>query len=171
MSSDKKIVKQTEAAARIEKWQQEQLKVVFTNGCFDILHAGHVQYLEQAREAGDRLVIGVNTDASVHRLKGEKRPVCSETDRCRVLAALGSVDAVVMFDEDTPLKLIERLQPDVLVKGADWSVDTIVGADSVLARGGEVKTIKFLEGRSTTGVIERIIEAYCRSGRTEDGGD
>ncbi|NEX12730.1 MAG: D-glycero-beta-D-manno-heptose 1-phosphate adenylyltransferase [Prosthecochloris sp.] len=163
MNTREKILTQDQAATIVKQWQHEHLNVVFTNGCFDILHAGHVQYLENARSAGDRLIVGVNTDHSVQRLKGPARPVCSEHDRCRVLAALESVDAVVLFEEDTPIELIERLLPDTLVKGADWALEDIVGADVVLARGGEVKTIAFLDGRSTTGVIERVLEFYGRT--------
>ncbi len=161
MNSKEKILTKDQAVTAVKQWQAKHLNVVFTNGCFDILHAGHVEYLEKARSAGDRLIVGVNTDRSVQRLKGPARPVCHEDDRCRILAALNAVDAVVLFEEDTPLELIELLQPDILVKGADWAIENIVGADVVLARRGEVKTIEFLDGRSTTRIIERILKAYC----------
>lgn len=131
-------------------------KVVFTNGCFDLLHVGHVRYLQEARAQGDLLVVGLNSDASVRRLKGPERPVQVENDRAEVLAALGCVDFVVIFDEDTPYELIKAVQPDVLVKGGDWPVDKIVGSDIVLARGGEVKSLQFVNGKSTTSLVEKI---------------
>ena len=131
-------------------------RIAFTNGCFDILHAGHVSYLEEARRTADCLVVGLNTDASVRVLKGPGRPVNSEADRARVLAALGCVDFVVLFAEETPLRLITALLPDVLVKGADWAEDQIVGAAEVKAAGGRVARIAFEHDRSTTGLIDRI---------------
>ncbi len=134
------------------------LRVVFTNGCFDILHRGHVEYLAAARSLGDALVVGVNTDASVRRLKGAGRPVNGEEDRAVVLAGLETVDAVVPFDEDTPLELIRALLPDFLVKGGDYSVDTIVGAREVIDAGGEVVVAPLLPGRSTTSILERARE-------------
>lgn len=131
--------------------------LVFTNGCFDILHRGHVTYLDQARQLGAMLVLGVNTDASVRRLnKGQERPINPLQDRLEVLAALASVDYVTAFDEDTPLRLIEQLQPDVLVKGGDWAIADIIGADGVLARGGQVLSIPFLYQRSTTTLVRRL---------------
>jgi rfaE bifunctional protein nucleotidyltransferase chain/domain len=133
-------------------------RVVFTNGCFDILHRGHVDYLSKARALGDILIVGVNTDASVKRLKGDHRPIVQEDDRAAVLAALGVVDYVCLFDEDTPHELIRALVPDILVKGADWSVGDIVGKDIVEAAGGTVHTIEFLPNRSTTSIIQRIIQ-------------
>lgn len=131
-------------------------RTVFTNGCFDILHAGHVTYLEAARRHGDCLVVGLNSDASIRRIKGPSRPVNSQEDRARVLAALGCVDHLVIFDEDTPHALISALVPDVLVKGADWSEENIVGAAEVKAAGGRVITIPLVSDRSTTGLIDRI---------------
>ena len=131
-------------------------KTVFTNGCFDILHAGHVSYLKKAREMGDRLVVGVNSDESVRRLKGDGRPVNNLEDRIEVLSALECVDEVIPFEEDTPIELIKKVHPDILVKGEDYTVDTIVGADHVLSYGGEVRTIPLLEGRSTTGIIAKM---------------
>ena len=130
--------------------------VVFTNGCFDLLHPGHVQYLHEARLLGDALVVGVNTDASVRRLKGEGRPLVGERERAFVLAALASVDAVTLFDEDTPSELIEALLPDVLVKGGDYGVEGVVGRQSVVASGGHVQILPFLQGYSTTSLLERI---------------
>ncbi|WP_353669463.1 bifunctional D-glycero-beta-D-manno-heptose-7-phosphate kinase/D-glycero-beta-D-manno-heptose 1-phosphate adenylyltransferase HldE [Marinomonas sp. THO17] len=130
-------------------------KVVFTNGCFDILHPGHVAYMKQAKALGDRLIVAVNTDASVKRLKGDKRPINNLEHRMAVLESVGAIDWVTWFDEDTPKKLIELLSPDVLVKGGDYSIETIVGADHVLANGGEVKVLTFLNGYSTTSIIEK----------------
>lgn len=134
--------------------------VVFTNGCFDILHPGHVDYLARARALGSRLVVGLNSDASVTRLKGPGRPVNDQTSRALVLAALECVDHVVVFDEDTPLELIRKVRPDVLVKGGDWSVDKIVGRDLVEARGGRVLSLPLLPGHSTTAIIERILTLH-----------
>ncbi len=131
--------------------------MVFTNGVFDLLHAGHIHVLESARALGSALIVGVNTDASVRRLdKGSERPIVPAADRARVLAALGCVDCVVLFDEDTPAQLIAALQPDVLVKGGDYSPDTVVGADIVRARGGRVVIIPLLPDRSTTRLVERL---------------
>jgi rfaE bifunctional protein nucleotidyltransferase chain/domain len=137
-------------------YQTAGRRMVFTNGCFDILHEGHVTYLEAARREGDYLVVGVNTDASIRAIKGEGRPVNRETSRARLLAALGCVDHVVLFGEETPLNLITALMPDVLVKGADWPVEKIVGAREVLAAGGAVKTIELVGDFSTTGLIKKI---------------
>jgi rfaE bifunctional protein nucleotidyltransferase chain/domain len=130
-------------------------KVVFTNGCFDILHAGHVTYLERARKLGDILIVALNSDASTRRLKGAGRPVNPLQDRAKVVAALESVSYVTSFGEDTPLRLIKTLKPDILVKGGDYEVKKIVGYEDVIASGGSVKTLPFLEGRSTTKIISR----------------
>jgi rfaE bifunctional protein nucleotidyltransferase chain/domain len=132
-------------------------KIVFTNGCFDLLHIGHVTYLNEARAQGDFLVVGLNTDASVKKLKGDGRPVQSESDRAFILSNLKSVDAVTLFDQDTPYDLIKTIGPDVLVKGGDWAIDKIVGSDLVLARGGEVKSLSFVNGKSTTKILEKIL--------------
>jgi rfaE bifunctional protein nucleotidyltransferase chain/domain len=129
--------------------------IVFTNGCFDIIHAGHVQYLEQAKALGDILVVGLNSDASVKRLKGKTRPVNSEKDRAIVLAGLESVSSVVIFEEDTPYELIKLIQPDILVKGGDWKEDSIIGAAIVKAKGGKVISLPFWEGLSTTNIINK----------------
>ncbi len=133
-------------------------KLVFTNGCFDILHAGHVDLLSRAREQGDILVLGLNSDKSVRSIKGEKRPVTSQQQRAFVLAGLACIDYVIFFDEDTPYNLINKVQPDVLVKGGDWSVDNIVGRDIVEGRGGKVLSLPLLPGYSTTSVIRHIRE-------------
>mgnify|MGYP001029584678 CR=1 FL=1 len=143
-------------AKQVMKWQMFNDKVVFTNGCFDILHLGHIDYLGKAADLGDRLIIGVNTDASVRKLKGETRPVIDEETRIMKLAAMVFVDAVILFDEETPLELIESLKPDVLAKGGDYTIETIVGAKETLERGGHVEVIPFLEGHSSTKIIEKI---------------
>lgn len=139
----------------IQQIRQGAHVVVFTNGVFDILHAGHTTYLQAARQLGDVLIVGLNTDASVRRLKGPERPINSEADRAVVLSALRAVDHVILFDDDTPLRLIEAIVPNVLVKGGDYRRDTIVGADVVELHGGQVVTIPLVEGRSTTNVISR----------------
>ena len=144
------------ALRRVAEWRAHGLRVGFTNGCFDILHAGHVSLLHAARRRCDRLVVGLNTDDSVARLKGPSRPVNPLADRAAVLSALSAVDAVVAFEEDTPLELIRALRPDVLVKGADYTEDRVVGADLVRASGGEVVLVDLLPGRSTTGIAARL---------------
>lgn len=160
-STSHKIVDRLAAARWVQDLQGRGQKVVFTNGCFDLLHPGHVAYLEEARSLGDALTVGVNTDASAARLnKGPGRPYNLETDRARVLAALTCVDRVVLFGEDTPLALITLLKPDILVKGGDYRLDQIVGREVVEARGGQVLTLPFLPGYSTSALIDRI-----RSGR------
>jgi rfaE bifunctional protein nucleotidyltransferase chain/domain len=141
---------------QIAVWRFKGKKVVFTNGCFDILHLGHVEYLARARDHGDILIVGLNSDESVRRLKGPHRPVNHETAREITLAALSFVDAVVLFTEDTPLELIKMVQPDVLAKGKDYEDKEIVGADVVTARGGEVVTIELVKGYSTTHTIEKV---------------
>jgi len=143
-------------------------RVVFTNGCFDLLHPGHVTYLEASRDLGDLLVVGLNSDESVRRLKGPQRPILPQADRALVLAGLRSVDYVVIFPEDTPRVLIQRLLPDVLVKGGDWAPDRIVGKEEVEAAGGRVVTIPFVAGKSTTGIVEVVLRR--RPGSTETGG-
>ena len=143
----------------ILNWREQNQKIVFTNGCFDLLHLGHVDYLAKAKDLGDRLVIGVNTDASVRRLKGKFRPLQDENSRLHLLAALEVVDAVVLFDEDTPYELIKQVQPDILVKGADYKPKDIVGYDIVVSRGGKVETIEYLEGYSTTSIEQRILKS------------
>lgn len=151
-----KIVAVQDAVRAATERRARGERLVFTNGCFDILHPGHVRYLQQARGLGEMLLVGLNSDASVRRLKGPDRPVVCEGDRATVLAALESVDYVVLFGEDTPLELIRAVQPDVLVKGGDWAVEQIVGREVVEAGGGRVLAIPFVAGHSTTGVIERI---------------
>ena len=156
-STEHKLISREAAARWVLELQAQDLKVVFTNGCFDLLHVGHVAYLEEARSLGDALVVAVNTDASVRRLeKGELRPVNPEADRARVLAALAAVDRVALFDEDTPLTLLTELQPDVLVKGGDYQMSEVVGREVVLARGGRVLILPFRAGYSTSLLVERI---------------
>ncbi|HWD87558.1 MAG TPA: D-glycero-beta-D-manno-heptose 1-phosphate adenylyltransferase [Mucilaginibacter sp.] len=142
--------------ARVAGWQQEGKKVVFTNGVFDLLHIGHITYLAKASELGDKLVIGLNSDISVKRIKGDDRPVNDQNSRAALLAALFFVDGIVLFEENTPLNLITSLMPNILVKGADYAIENIVGANEVMARGGEVKTIDFVEGYSSTSIINKI---------------
>ncbi len=139
----------------INQWKKEGKKIVFTNGCFDIIHAGHVDYLEKAKALGDVLVIGLNSDNSIRRIKGKDRPVNIQEHRKKVLEALKPVDLVIIFEEDTPERLIKEIKPDVLVKGGDWSIENIVGADFVKSYGGEVKTIDFVYDISTTKIIEK----------------
>jgi rfaE bifunctional protein nucleotidyltransferase chain/domain len=138
------------------RWRAAGEKIVFTNGCFDLLHFGHLHYLADARDLGDRLVIGLNGAASVRRLKGPGRPINDEITRTHLLAALEVVDAVVIFEEDTPLELIKLVQPDVLVKGGDWQPEQIVGSDVVLARGGKVMSLPYIQGYSTTNIEKKI---------------
>ncbi|MBO7082270.1 MAG: D-glycero-beta-D-manno-heptose 1-phosphate adenylyltransferase [Bacteroidales bacterium] len=140
----------------LSTWRAQGLRIVFTNGCFDLLHRGHVEYLAKASDKGDVLVVGLNTDASVRRLKGESRPINDETARATVLASLNCIDAVVLFDEDTPYELIKAVHPDVLVKGADYKPEDIVGYDIVTSYGGKVETVDLVEGYSTTGMIESL---------------
>lgn len=139
-------------------WRFEGQKIVFTNGCFDLLHSGHLQYLAQAKNLGDKLIIGLNADASTKRLKGAHRPINDEKSRSLMLAALVFVDAIIIFEEDTPLQLIKIVEPDILVKGGDYTVNTIVGADVVQQKGGIVTTLPFLEGYSTTNIEEKILK-------------
>lgn len=153
------------SAAELDAWLQSCPRpLVFTNGCFDILHRGHVTYLAQARALGAAMIVAVNSDASVRRQgKGDDRPINQEQDRMALLAALASVDAVIVFDADTPAELIERVQPDILVKGGDWAPDTIVGAAATLQRGGQVLSIPFEHERSTTQLLRRIRELSAQA--------
>lgn len=151
-----KIVTAKEAQTLVNKWKKERLNVVFTNGCFDILHLGHVDYLEKSRNLGDKLIVAINDDESVRRLKGENRPINDLFFRSRVLAALDFVDAVIPFKEDTPLEVIRQLLPDILVKGSDYERSNIIGADVVEQNGGSVRTIDLVEGISTSSIVEKI---------------
>ncbi len=151
-----KIKSLTQLVKSRAQWKRQKKKVVFTNGCFDIIHFGHVSYLRKAKKTGDILVVGMNKDRSVRKIKGPTRPVNHEKDRTEVLSEFTSVDAVILFSEETPEKLIHALKPDVLVKGADWKIKDIVGAEFVQSYGGSVKRIKFEQGRSTTNTIKKI---------------
>ncbi len=148
-----------ELSSLVEKLREEGKRIVFTNGCFDIIHAGHVDYLEEAKSFGDFLIVGMNSDESVRRIKGEKRPIIPASYRARVLEGLKAVDCVFIFDEETPLRVIETVRPDVLVKGADWPLEKIVGRE--FAR--EVKRISFRFDISTTKIVERIVSLYCKT--------
>lgn len=158
--SDSKIKNRDVLAAIITREQHKGRQVVFTNGCFDLLHAGHVKYLQAARRLGDLLILGLNSDASVRRLKGPKRPLINEEERGHILAALDCIDYVCLFDEDTPLELITALKPQVLVKGSDYTADNVVGKDLVESYGGRVELIPFVDGKSTTNIIEKVLERY-----------
>lgn len=153
-----KIHTREQLSATLAQWRAAGQRIVFTNGCFDILHYGHLHYLADARDLGDRLVVGLNSAGSVRRLKGPTRPINDELTRTHLLAALQMVDAVVVFEEDTPLELIRLTQPDVLVKGGDWQPEQIVGSDIVLARGGQVLSLPYIDGYSTTNIERKIKE-------------
>lgn len=157
---DSKIKNRDVLAILIEAEKSRGKKIVFTNGCFDLLHAGHVKYLQKARNLGDLLVLGLNSDASVRRLKGEKRPLIGEDERANILAALDCIDYVVVFDEDTPIELITALKPNILVKGGDYTPEGVVGKELVESYGGRVELVSFVDGKSTTNIIERVLERY-----------
>ncbi|RMG24679.1 MAG: D-glycero-beta-D-manno-heptose 1-phosphate adenylyltransferase [Bacteroidetes bacterium] len=154
-SSDK-ILSLERLLAKVRAWRVKDHRIIFTNGCFDLLHLGHIDYLERAKQLGGKLVLGLNSDASVRRIKGPKRPLMDENTRARMLAAMEFVDAVIIFEEDTPIPLLLQLKPDVLVKGGDYRLDEIVGHEEVQAYGGEVQRVPFLEGYSTTGMLEKL---------------
>ena len=158
--SDSKIKNLDVLTAIIAAEKARGKRVVFTNGCFDLLHAGHVKYLQKSRNLGDLLILGLNSDASVRRLKGEKRPLIGEDERAHILAALDCIDYVVLFDEDTPLALITALKPHILAKGGDYTADSVVGKEVVEAYGGRVELVSFVDGKSTTNIIERVLERY-----------
>ncbi|RKZ22146.1 D-glycero-beta-D-manno-heptose 1-phosphate adenylyltransferase [bacterium] len=156
-----KVVDRKEIEKICEEERKKGKKIVFTNGCFDLIHRGHIEYLKKAKSYGDVLVIGLNTDDSVRRIKGEKRPIIPENDRAFILSSFYFVDYVVLFDEDTPLNLILQVKPDVLVKGGDYKKHEIVGAREVEGWGGEVVIIPYIKGQSTSGIIERIVKRFC----------
>ncbi|MDD5282201.1 MAG: D-glycero-beta-D-manno-heptose 1-phosphate adenylyltransferase [Candidatus Omnitrophica bacterium] len=147
---------------KIKRLKKNGKRIVFTNGCFDILHYGHAKYLQDAKAKGDYLVVAVNSDSSVRRIKAKNRPVVGQADRLKVIAALGCVDFVVLFNEDNPLKVIKALKPDILVKGADWSKSGIVGADFVESYGGKVQTVNLVKGRSTSAIIDKIVRDFAK---------
>jgi len=166
--SRSKIKTRAQLQVELPRLQQGGKKIVFTNGCFDLIHPGHVRYLEKARAQGDLLVVALNSDASVRRIKGPDRPILDQEERCEIVAAFGCVDFVTVFDEETPQRIVDQLLPDVLVKGGDWPVDQIVGRQTVEAHGGKVVSIDFEKGFSTTEIIERIKRVQSRS---ETGAD
>ncbi|MFA6413987.1 MAG: D-glycero-beta-D-manno-heptose 1-phosphate adenylyltransferase [Syntrophales bacterium] len=155
-----KIFSRETLKEQLNRLRQAGETIVFTNGCFDILHVGHVRYLREAKKLGDILVLALNSDASVRAIKGEKRPLVPEDERADIMAALESIDYVILFDDPTPQQLIEYLKPDILVKGGDWAEAAIAGADFVKASGGRVITIPLTEGRSTTNIVEKIRQVY-----------
>jgi len=158
-----KIIPKDQIKKTIVSLKKKRLKIVFTNGCFDLLHVGHVRYLKEARALGDCLIIGLNSDRSVRKIKDPVRPLISEDQRAEVLAALECVDYIVLFDEADPFKLIEEIRPEVLVKGADWSMDKIIGADLVSSYGGQVRRVELVPSISSSEIINRIISRYKKS--------
>ncbi|OGC91530.1 MAG: glycerol-3-phosphate cytidylyltransferase [candidate division Zixibacteria bacterium RBG_16_48_11] len=157
-----RVLTQAKLKKVLAELRQKRKKIVFTNGCFDLLHVGHVKYLARAKRTGDVLVVGLNSDSSVRRLKGRGRPILTQRDRGEILAALGSVDFVTIFKEDTPDKLIRLVRPDILVKGGDYKADNIVGAEFVHSYGGKVKTIPLVRNKSTKSIISSILRRYAK---------
>ncbi len=168
MITDKIYNDWKDAKKVVQQWKSAGHKVVFTNGCFDLLHLGHVLYLEEAKSKGNKLIVAANSDNSVQQLKGKHRPIKDQKNRMHILAALDSVDMVLVFDESTPYDLIKMLVPDVIVKGGDWKPDQIVGADIVMSHGGEVFSLQFVEGYSTTALEKKIIEEYVNRKANND---
>ena len=158
LTPQEKILDLNHLLGRISAWRRSKQRIVFTNGCFDILHLGHITLLDECRKFAHRLIVGLNSDVSVRKLKGDGRPIFSECERARVLAALAATDAVVIFNEDTPMNLIRKIRPDVLVKGGDYVAGTIVGASDVTAWGGRVEIVPIVDGFSTTRILQRIQE-------------
>ena len=150
-----RVLTDANVSAVVEHYKKLNKKIVFTNGCFDLLHIGHVSYLEEAKKLGDILIVGINSDDSVKKIKGPTRPIQNENDRSNILAALKAVDHTILFSEDTPINLIKKIKPDVLVKGGDWQIEQIVGSDFVLNYGGKVQSLNFVDGKSTTSLIEK----------------
>ena len=157
-----KIISLPGLKRKVRRLKQNGKRIVFTNGCFDILHYGHVKYLQDARNQGDYLVVAVNSDSSIKKIKAKNRPVIGQSDRLKTVAALASVDFVVLFNEDNPLRLIKALKPDILIKGADWSKQKIIGADFVASYGGKVLTVNLVKGRSTSALIKKIVNDFPR---------
>ena len=156
--TDHKIISLEEIGNRVRSWRNESRKLVFTNGCFDILHSGHVRYLQTAAGFGDILLLGLNADSSVRKLKGPHRPIMAQADRAYLLSAIEAIDCIVIFDEETPAKLIKIVVPDVIVKGGDYLPDDVVGYDTVKENGGCVKIVPYVEGKSTTGIVNSILD-------------
>ena len=155
--TDHKIISLEEIGSFVQSWRKESRKLVFTNGCFDILHSGHVRYLQTAAGFGDILVLGLNSDTSVRKLKGSRRPIMTQTDRAYILSAIEAIDCIVIFYEETPARLIQKLSPDVLVKGGDYLPEDVVGYDTVKENGGCVKIVPYVEGKSTSGIVKSIL--------------
>jgi D-beta-D-heptose 7-phosphate kinase/D-beta-D-heptose 1-phosphate adenosyltransferase len=158
--SDKIIFDRKKLIAVVRKLKKQGKKIVFTNGCYDLLHGGHVRFLTKAKKMGDVLILALNSDASVQRIKGPKRPVTNQNERAEVMSALECVDIVTLFTEDDPYRIIKDILPDLLVKGGDWPIDKIIGADVVKAAGGSVKNIKYEKGKSTTNIIAKVLKYY-----------
>lgn len=156
MSKTPRVLNSDSLLYSLNQYRSENKKIVFTNGCFDLLHIGHITYLEEAKKQGAILIVGINTDESVRKLKGPTRPIQNENDRAEILAALKAVDHCILFSEETPLNLIKKIRPDVLVKGGDWKTDKIIGSDFVLSYGGAVKSLNYVDGKSTTIIIEKL---------------
>ena len=161
MNNSHKICTLSEASAFVTTHRKQSKKIVFTNGCFDLIHPGHVDYLEKAKALGDILIVGINNDHSVATLKGSKRPICNQKDRCLILAALSSTDYIVLFAEETPINLIKTIKPDILVKGGDWQPEQIVGGVEVSSYGGTILSLPFITGYSSSRLIDRILELYA----------
>ncbi|KQC07949.1 MAG: glycerol-3-phosphate cytidylyltransferase [Smithella sp. SDB] len=164
----KKILKKDALRKKLEELRKKGKKIAFTNGCFDILHVGHVRYLREAAKTADALVLALNSDSSVHSIKGEKRPLVNEKERAEILTALEFVDFVIIFEELTPLKLIKYLKPDILIKGGDWPEEKVVGREEVKKWGGRVEIIPEVKGKSTTNIVEKIKQTYCLNRRNTD---
>lgn len=160
MKSRNKIKGKKQLKTILDSLKKKDKKIVFTNGCFDLIHIGHVRYLEKAKSLGDILVVAINTDSSIKRIKDKRRPIIPQRERAEVIASLGCVDYVTFFDEDTPYELIKLLRPDTLVKGGDWKRKAIVGSDIVEGAGGRVYAIPFIKGASTTGIIKRVLKRF-----------
>ena len=156
--TDHKIISPEEIGSRVGYWRKESRKLVFTNGCFDILHSGHVRYLQTAADFGDIFLLGLNSDSSVRKLKGPRRPIMTQADRAYILSAIEVIDYIVIFDEETPARLIQKVRPDVLVKGGDYLPEDVVGYDTVTKNGGCVKIVPFVKGKSTTVIVNSILE-------------
>ena len=156
--TDHKIISLEGIGNKVRSWRKESRKLVFTNGCFDILHSGHVRYLQTAAGFGDILVLGLNSDTSVRKLKGSRRPIMTQTDRAYILSAIEAIDCIVIFYEETPARLIQKVSPDVLVKGGDYLPGDVVGYDTVKKNGGCVKIVPYVEGKSTSGIVNSILE-------------
>ena len=154
-SSFPSVLNLEELTRAVTFYKNQKKKIAFTNGCFDLLHVGHVRYLKQAQSLGNILIVGVNTDLSVQKLKGPTRPIQNENDRAEILASLASVDHTILFAEETPLQLIQAIKPDFLVKGGDWKIEQIVGSDFVIKNGGQVLSLQFVDGKSTTSIVEK----------------